>query len=76
MYACNEVWRFHNHLLVATVALMDQLHVPLLRWDEFVKIAGDIGQMIHPPASFHAAFANLIANIVLSDSESQPRSVH
>ena len=75
MYACNEVWRFHNHLLEATVALMDQLHVPLLRWDEFVKVAGDTGQQIHPPVSFHAAFANLIANIVLSDSESQPKSV-
>ena len=64
MYACREVWRYHNSLLNRTLGLMRALGVPLLRWDRFVEPGGQAAEQIHPPRSFHAAWASFLINIL------------
>ena len=76
MYACNDVWIFHNVLINETVALMSDLRVPLIRWDTFLEGAGYAGQQIHPPVSFVSEFANLLVNILLNDYRRPHRPLH
>lgn len=78
MYACNDVWIFHNVLINETVALMSDLRVPLIRWDTFLEgaAAGYAGRQIHPPASFVSEFANLLVNILLNDYRRPYRPLH
>ena len=64
MYACRDVHHYHNLLGNATARLMARLRVPLLRWGAFVDAAGDAARAIHPPLSIHAAFANLMLNVL------------
>ena len=69
MYACNDVHLYHNQLLNATEELMGKLQIPLLRWDRFLSDAGETGQQIHPPVSWHIAFVNLLLNVFASVAE-------